>query len=470
MVADIKTLFRKLPGVDRLLMSPDLEESLQTFPRSLVLKAIHQVLGELREQIQRGRILEADKALSIEKVAEDVLRRLRLIAQPSLRPLINGAGIVVHTNLGRSILAERALKNFRPIAGGYSNLEYDLSKGKRGSRYSHVEEILLELTGAEGAMVVNNNAAAVLIALETMAGGREVIVSRGQLVEIGGSFRIPDVMRKSGTTLVEVGATNRTHLRDYETAIGPETALLLKVHQSNYQIVGFTKEVTLAELVELGRKYHLPVMEDLGSGCFIDFSRYGLKKEPTVQEVLAQGADLVTFSGDKLLGGPQAGIILGRREIIEAIKKNPLNRAMRIDKLTLLALEQTLRIYRNEQEAVQEIPTLKMIFQSYKTVAGKADRLIGLIGKLRTKNFSMQLVDGTSRPGGGALPLLELPSRLLSLVPGKLTSQFMETWLRSYDPPVIARQEKESVLLDIRTIQNRELKIVAQAIKDLASI
>ena len=470
MVADIKTLFRKLPGVDRLLMSPDLEESLQTFPRSLVLKAIHQVLGELREQIQRGRILEADKALSIEKVAEDVLRRLHLIAQPSLRPLINGAGIVVHTNLGRSILAERALKNFRPIAGGYSNLEYDLSKGKRGSRYSHVEEILLELTGAEGAMVVNNNAAAVLIALETMAGGREVIVSRGQLVEIGGSFRIPDVMRKSGATLVEVGATNRTHLRDYETAIGPETALLLKVHQSNYQIVGFTKEVTLAELVELGRKYDLPVMEDLGSGCFIDFSRYGLKKEPTVQEVLAQGADLVTFSGDKLLGGPQAGIILGRREIIESVKKNPLNRAMRIDKLTLLALEQTLRIYRNEQEAVQEIPTLRMIFQSYKTVAGKADRLIGLIGKLRTKNFSMQLVDGTSRPGGGALPLLELPSRLLSLVPGKLTSQFMETWLRSYDPPVIARQEKESVLLDIRTIQNRELKIVAQAIKDLASI
>jgi L-seryl-tRNA(Ser) seleniumtransferase len=467
MTTQKQSLFKKIPSVDRLLMNPGLKDISSSYPRSLVLNAIHQVLDELRVYIQKGKISKVSE-LSLESVSGQVADRLKEISRPSLKPVINASGVIVHTNLGRSILAESVLKKFRPLAGGYSNLEYNLDQGKRGSRYTHVENILKELTSAEAAMVVNNNAAAVLIALETLAKGREVVVSRGQLVEIGGSFRIPAVMQKSGAKMVEVGATNKTHLWDYEEVIGPETALLLKVHTSNYQIVGFTEEVSLTELVELGKRYTIPVMEDLGSGCLVDFSKYGLVKEPTVKEALDQGADLVTFSGDKLLGGPQAGIILGRKDVVEAIKKNPLNRALRIDKLTLLALEQTLRMYRDESAVLKEIPTLRMICQPYKSLAKKAERLLKLVGKMKTANFSLELADGNSRPGGGALPLSELPSRLLCLVPGKLSCQFMETWLRSYDPPVIGRVEKETVLLDVRTIQDRELKVVADAIRKLA--
>ena len=463
-------LFAKIPSVDRLLTTKTMEEILATYPRILVLKAVNRILNDLRTKIKKGAIADGGSELSLESITSQVVRKLDVISRPSLRPVINATGIVVHTNLGRSILADRALKRFKEIGGGYSNLEYDLDKGKRGSRYVHVEEILKELTSAEAAMVVNNNAAAVLISLETMAKGGEVIVSRGQLVEIGGSFRIPDVMRKSGAKMVEVGTTNKTHLRDYEEVIGPETALLLKVHKSNYSIVGFSEDVPLSDLVKLGRRYGIPVMEDLGSGCFIDFSKYGVIKEPPVQEVLAQGVDLVTFSGDKLLGGPQNGIILGRKSIIDAIKKNPLNRAMRIDKLTLLALEETLRIYRDESLAVKAIPTLRMICEPYKSVEKKAERLVKMIGKLGTKNFSFELVDGNSRPGGGALPLSELPSRLLSLVPGKMTSHSMEVWLRNYNPPIISRVENERVLLDVRTIQGRELKTVAQAVKAMALV
>jgi L-seryl-tRNA(Ser) seleniumtransferase len=315
---------------------------------------------------------------------------------------------------------------------------------------------------------VNNNAAAVLLSLETLAKDREVIVSRGQLVEIGGSFRIPDVMRKSGAVMVEVGTTNKTHLRDYEAVIGPDTSLLLKVHTSNYQIVGFTQEVPLADLVSLGRKHAIPVMEDLGSGSFVDFSKYGLQREPTVQDALSQGADLITFSGDKLLGGPQAGIILGRRDLVDAIKKNQFARALRIDKLTLLALEETLRLYRDERNAIGEIPTLKMICEPYRQLVKKAGRLKRMVGNISNSNFSIELMDSHSRVGGGALPTQELPTRVLCLVPGLLTSHFMESWLRSYEPPLITRVEKERVILDIRTISEHELKTAAQAIRDLS--
>ena len=464
---DMEALFRKIPAVDSLLLSPMVNEILTTYPRSLILKATNQVLDEFRTKIRKGEVVEEVSDLSIESVSDRIVRRLKLISRPSLRPVINATGVVVHTNLGRSILTERALRRFRSIGGGYSNLEYNLDQGKRGSRHTHVEEILRELTSAEAAMVVNNNAAAVLISLETLAKGRDVVVSLGQLVEIGGTFRIPDVMRKSGAKMVGVGTTNKTHLRDYEEVIGPETALLLKVHTSNFQIVGFTEEVPLSDLVNLGKRYGIPVMEDLGSGCLVDFSKYGLFKEPTIQEVLSQGADLVTFSGDKLLGGPQAGIILGREDLIGAIKKNQLGRALRIDKLTILALEETLRLYREERAAVREIPTLKMICQSYGSLVKKAERLIKLIGRLKTRNFFLELGDGISRAGGGALPQLELQSRLLCLVPKKLSSRFMESWLRAYDPPVIARLEKEKVLLDVRTILERELKTTAHAIRDL---
>ncbi len=463
-----RNLFQRIPSVDRLLNSPVVAELLLNYPRRVVLKAVHQILEEIRNAIKSGDDVGEPSVSSLENIAQRVGERTVLLDRPSLKPVINATGIVVHTNLGRSILAERVLSSFKPVAGGYSNLEYDLQKGERGSRFSHVEGILKEITGAEAGTVVNNNAAAVLVALDTLARGREVVVSRGQLVEIGGSFRIPEVMKRSGARMVEVGTTNKTHLRDYEDVIGPDTALLLKVHKSNYHLIGFTEDVDTVELVNLAHGHHVAVMEDLGSGCFVDFSKYGLVKEPTVQEVLAQGVDLVTFSGDKLLGGPQAGIILGRKPLVEAIRKNQLSRALRIDKLTLLALEQTLRIYRDEPTAVREIPTLQMILAPFEQLKSKARRLRRMIGKLDSGNFSLQLADGTSKVGGGALPLLVIPTCVIALVPGRLSANTIERKLRDCDPPVIARVEKDQVLLDVRTIQDPELKTVAVALKAMA--
>jgi L-seryl-tRNA(Ser) seleniumtransferase len=463
---DKKNSFQSIPSVDRLLNTPFLAEILPNYPRGLVLKAVHQVLEGIRDAIKSGHGFE--EPLSLDRVSHLVAEKLALLNQPSLKPLVNATGVVVHTNLGRSILAERVLAKFKPLAGSYSNLEYDLQRGERGSRYSHVEGILKEITGAEAGTVVNNNAAAVLVALDTLARGREVVVSRGQLVEIGGSFRIPEVMKRGGAIMVEVGTTNKTHLRDYEEVIGPDTALLLKVHKSNYHLIGFTEDVDTVEMVTLAHKHGIAVMEDLGSGSFVDFSKYGLVKEPTVQDVLGQGVDLVTFSGDKLLGGPQAGIILGRKPLVEAIRKNQLSRALRIDKLTLLALEETLRIYRDESSAIKEIPTLQMILAPYDQLKRKAGRLRRMIGKLDSPNFSLQLADGTSKVGGGALPLLVIPTCLLALVPGRLSANTIEQKLRGYDPPIISRVEKDQVLLDVRTVQDSELRILAGAIKVLA--
>ncbi len=462
--------FRKIPAVDRLLSSPSILDAASQYPRNLLLKAIHHVLDQIREQIKTGDGLEDPSLLSLEHVSQKVLGTVERLNRPSLRQVINATGIVVHTNLGRSILAERVLERFRSIAGGYSNLEYDLDRGERGSRYIHVESILREISSAEAAIVVNNNAAAVLVALDTLAKGREVVVSRGQLVEIGGSFRIPEVMRKSGARMVEVGTTNKTHLRDYEAAIGPDTALFLKVHKSNYHVIGFTEDVDTVELVNMGRKYGIPVVEDLGSGCFVDFSKFGLIKEPTVQEVLAEGVDLVTFSGDKLLGGPQAGVILGKKHLVEAIRANQLTRALRIDKLTLLALEETLSMYRDEQVAIREIHTLNMILVSPESLKAKARRLARMIGKVEHRGFALTVAGGESKVGGGALPLLVLPTSLVCLTPGELSAHTLEEKLRGYDPPIIVRIEKDQVLLDVRTVQENELKIVAQAIRTLSQL
>jgi L-seryl-tRNA(Ser) seleniumtransferase len=434
------------------------------------VRAVQGTLQDLRNEIIKAESPPSASDLSLTGVSDRVLKMLDRLAMPSLRPVINATGVVVHTNLGRSILAESVIERFGPLSGGYSNLEYDLSKGRRGSRYTHVEGILKELTSAEAATVVNNNAAAVLLALDTLARGREVIVSRGQLVEIGGSFRVPDVMKKSGCKMVEVGTTNKTHLRDYEGAMGPDTALLLKVHKSNFHVVGFTEDVPLADLVQLGRAHGIAVMEDLGSGCLVDMSKLGLAKEPTVQEVLAQGADLVTFSGDKLLGGPQAGIILGRKDLVDAIKKNQLTRALRIDKLTLLALEETLRLYRDERLALKEIPTLRMLSEPYDAARRRARRLKRLIGPVENGNFSLRQEDGSSKAGGGALPLLEIPTRLVCLIPGRMPSHFMEVWLRSHEPPIIGRLERDRSILDVRTIQDQELPVVAQAVRTLSGL
>ena len=384
--------------------------------------------------------------------------------RPKLRRVVNATGVVVHTNLGRSLLAEEAVANLVAVAGRYSNLEYDLAAGRRGSRYMAVRDLLCEITGAEDAMVVNNNAGAVLISLETIARSRNVVVSRGDLVEIGGSFRIPDVMAKSGAVLREVGTTNRTHLRDYEGAIDPDTALLLKVHWSNYSIVGFTAQVPLRELVELGARRGIPVMEDLGSGTFIDFSRYGLLKEPTVQDSVASGADVVTFSGDKLLGGPQAGVIVGRKPLIESIRKNPINRALRIDKLTLAALESTLRLYRDEARAVAAIPTLRMLTESENAVQPRAEELARRLQAIGDSRLKVEIVRLSSKAGGGSLPLLDLPSRCLRVQVDGLTANQLELKLRRNDPPIIGRIENGAFLMDARTLQPDEAPIIAAAL------
>jgi L-seryl-tRNA(Ser) seleniumtransferase len=464
-----QALFRKIPSVDLLLAHPQIDGALSTQPRGLVIRAIHEVLEALRTAIQKD-VAVSDHELETDTIVQNVMVRIDHLSMPSLRNVVNATGVVVHTNLGRSLLADRVLAKFGLLAGSYSNLEYSLDQGRRGSRYTHVEYLLQELTGAEAGMVVNNNAAAVLLSLETLAREKEVVVSRGQLVEIGGAFRIPDVMRKSGAKMVEVGTTNKTHLKDYEAAIGPDTALLLKVHTSNFQIVGFTEEVPLSELVKLGQKHGIPVMDDLGSGCLLDFSQYGMIREPTVQEALEQGVGVVTFSGDKLLGGPQAGIILGKKDLVTAIRENQLSRALRIDKLTLLALEETLRMYRDPRMAVRDIPTLRMICYSYESLMESAERLHALIRNVNTDNFSVELSDGYSKVGGGALPLQKLKTRLLCLVPARLSAQKMEKHLRHHTPPVIARVEKDKLMLDIRTIQEKEFQTVAQAIKALAEL
>ncbi len=454
-----KGLLRRLPKIDNLMAELD-----PTLPRVVRLKACRETVEFLRKSILDGAIAEP-AALEPCRVRELLLRRIDELMAPSLRRVVNATGVVIHTNLGRSLLPEIIFQQMKTIACNYSNLEYDLAKGVRGSRYSHVEGILCELTGAESALVVNNNAGAVLITLGTLAQGREVVVSRGELVEIGGSFRIPDVMARSGAILKEVGATNRTHLRDYEQAINENTALLMKVHQSNFQVVGFTKAVSVSELSELGSRHGLPVYEDLGSGNLVDFRRYGLIHEPTVQESIAAGADVVSFSGDKLLGGPQAGIIVGKRKLVDRIKKNPLNRALRIDKLTLAALEALLHIYRDQDRAVEVIPTLRMLLADEEQLKRSARLLARGIRRLGIKGLEVEVVSCISRVGGGALPLQELRSWAVALSHPALPAAHMERKLRGYETPVIVRVENERVLLDVRTIQDWDRKVVLRALE-----
>jgi L-seryl-tRNA(Ser) seleniumtransferase len=377
---------------------------------------------------------------------------------------VNATGVVVHTNLGRSLLAREAIENLMTISGHYSNLEFDIGSGKRGSRYTAVEDILCEISGAESALVVNNNAGAVLICLETLASGHEVIVSRGELVEIGGSFRIPDVMSKSGCILKEVGTTNRTHAKDYIDGINPNTALLMKVHASNYAVVGFTAEVGLKELVAIGKAHDLPIMEDLGSGTFIDLSQYGLMKEPTVQESVSAGADVITFSGDKLLGGPQSGIIVGKKSILDKIKKNPINRALRIDKMTLAALESTFKLYREPEQAVQLIPTLNMITQSIEGIEKRCRQLVQMLDTLKDNRLHVKQLDMFSRVGGGSLPMLKIPTKCAGLQVSGMTVNSVERFLRYHTPPIIGRIEDEFFVVDLRTVQDDELTTITDAI------
>ena len=460
-----QTLLRMLPGVDSILEIAKADTDFDNVPKSVLVRSVRYVVEQLREVILDDQQEISKEALSDSAVLVAVKQRVRKTMAPNLTRIVNATGVVIHTNLGRSLLADDAIENLLTIAGRYSNLEFDLARGARGSRYSIVEDIICELSGAESAMVVNNNAGAVFLSLETVAKGKKVIVSRGELVEIGGSFRIPDVMAKSGGILKEVGTTNRTHLKDYENAIEHDTALLLKVHTSNYSIVGFTADVSLEILVDLGAKYKIPVMEDLGSGTFVDFSKYGLLKEPTVQESVKAGADIVTFSGDKLLGGPQAGIIVGKKEVIEKIKKNPINRALRIDKLTLAALESTLRHYRNIDKAMEVIPTLRMMILPLDRIASNAKSLFEALNNIGDSSLSIDLIDIFSRPGGGSLPLLKLPSKGIGAKVEGLSVNALEEQMRNNECPVIGRIEEDLFIMDLRTIRDDELQLVVNAFK-----
>ncbi len=460
-------MLKNLPGVDTILELSQEESTFQDVPKSVITGAIRQTIEVLRGCILSGENGFSEEELETEKIMECVKQRVDANMALNLTHIINGTGVVVHTNLGRSLLPEEAADHIAGISGRYSNLEFDVSSGTRGIRYALVEELLCDISGAEAAMAVNNNAGAVLLCLETLARDREVIVSRGELVEIGGSFRIPDVMSKSGAVLMEVGTTNRTHSRDYESAIKNETALLLKVHKSNYRVVGFTSEVSLKELVEIGGKYHIPVMEDLGSGTFIDFSAYGMTREPTVQDSVKAGVDVVTFSGDKLLGGPQAGIIVGKKKILDRIKKNPLTRALRIDKLTLAALESTLRLYRDEEKAVKAIPTLRMLTAPLKEIEKRAEKLYKSLETLDDSRLNVRLMDLSSRTGGGALPMMELLTKCVGMTIEGMSVNSIEGMMRKNKPPVIGRIEDDIFIIDLRTVLDDELYAINKAVADM---
>jgi len=460
-----QALLRMIPGVDSILEVAKTDTFFDNVPKSVLVRSIRSVVEQLRMVILDDQQVITEAELSNSSVFNKIKKSVHKMMTPNLIRIINATGVVIHTNLGRSLLADDAIENLLTIARRYSNLEFDLSKGTRGSRYSIVEDILCEISGAESAMVVNNNAGAVFLSLETIAKGKKVIVSRGELVEIGGSFRIPDVMARSGGILKEVGTTNRTHLRDYENAIEHDTALLLKVHTSNYSIVGFTADVSLESLVDLGARYKIPVMEDLGSGTFVDFSKYGLLKEPTVQESVKAGADIITFSGDKLLGGPQAGIIVGKNNIIEKIKKNPINRALRIDKLTLAALESTLRHYRNIEKEMDAIPTLRLITLPFDHIESNAKTLFKMLENIDDPKLSVSLIDIFSRPGGGSLPLLKLPSKGVGVKVEGISANALEKQMRNDECPIIGRIEEDLFIMDLRTILADELQLIENAFK-----
>lgn len=448
---------RKIPKVDELLRRPALA-ALAPVPAA---EAVRQELDELRRGMLSGEIQEVPEAEELER---RILDRARRNAMPSLRGVINGTGVVLHTNLGRACLSEEAARAAYDVARSYSTLEYDVEKGARGLRYTHVEPLLCRLTGAEAAMVVNNNAAAVLLILSALAAGGEVITSRGELVEIGGSFRVPDIMEACGCHLREVGTTNRTHLSDYEKAIGPETKALLKVHTSNFRVVGFTESVPLADLTALAHERGLPMVEDLGSGSLVDLETFGIHGEPTVQASVRAGVDIVSFSGDKLLGGPQAGIILGSREWIAKLRRHPLTRAMRVDKMTLAALEATLRSYA-DGTAMEQVPVLRMLGTEPEQLRGRAEMLCDL---LTQAGVQAEVVPEQDQVGGGSVPTQLLPTWAVAVTPARGTVDGLEQALRRRERPIVGRIAHDRYLLDARTLDQEDFAAIAAAVTECA--
>ncbi|WNG47911.1 L-seryl-tRNA(Sec) selenium transferase [Archangium minus] len=442
-------LLRALPSIEQLLRRPSLEARLSGLPRARVVAALRLAVERVRGRLLRGEARPFEDS--------DVDEALRTLATPNLRPVLNATGVVLHTNLGRAPLAPEAVARVAAVSRGYSNLEYDLDEGERGSRYAPVVELLTQLTGAEDALVVNNCAGAALLVLATLAAGREAIVSRGELVEIGGGFRVPDVMKQSGARLVEVGTTNRTRRSDYESALTPDTGVLMKVHRSNFALVGFTEEVEVKELAALGRARGVPVFVDLGSGALVPLTGEGLTGEPTVPATVAAGADVVAFSGDKLLGGPQAGIIVGRAALIARIKKHPLTRALRIDKMTVAALEATLELYRDGRP--EAVPTYRLLTWPVDVLRARAERLHTLLAE---KGLKARVAPTLGQVGGGAMPLARLPSFACILTVGE-PAAFLEC-LRGADVPVIGRISDGEVVLDVRCLAEEDLGPVADAV------
>lgn len=462
---DRQRYLRLLPSVERVLQEGILQDSLLELPRAVVTEAVREVIARKRVHITNAAI---DDLRGIEfspvRLAGEVLLTLEEQAMRSLRPVLNATGVILHTNLGRSPMATAAVEAAREIGESFSNLELSLKTGKRFTRYEHVEALICRLIGAEAALVVNNNAGAVFLALNTLAAGREVIVSRGELVEVGGAFRIPEVMSGSGAKLVEVGATNKCYLKDYRRAISEQTAMLLKVHTSNYKILGFTAVVPSRSLVKLAAEQAIPCMEDLGSGVLIDLARYGLPREPMVQESVRAGVDVLTFSGDKLLGGPQAGIIAGKKKYLEKMRENQLLRALRVDKLTLAALEATLRLYLDENKALREIPVLRMLTLSVEELLRRAESLAAILTPKLAGRCQVTITREKARVGGGSLPLAALPSMQICLEAPQENAGLLAAKLRRADPPVIVRVHRNRLFLDLRTVREAEDHLLVKSL------
>ena len=457
-----KQLLSQIPAINKILLLDKVKSLIQEYSEVAVKSAIKNYIDEIKQEILNEELHEVP---SLENIVEVVTQIVKREDENSLRRVINATGTILHTNLGRSLLSQKIKENIESVAFNYSNLEFDIDNKKRGSRYVHLIDIIKKLTGAEDVLVVNNNAAAVLLTLNTLVKDKEIVVSRGELVEIGGAFRIPEIIKLSGGTPVEVGTTNKTHLKDYENAITDNTGALLKVHTSNYKIVGFTKEVSNEEISYLARENELVSINDLGSGQFVDFSKYGLPYEPTVKEVLESGIDIVTFSGDKLLGGPQAGIIVGKKEYIEQMKKNQLTRALRVDKMTLAALEATLKLYLDEKEALEHIPTLHMISLSKERLFAKAEVLKTRLSDL---DFKITVAEDKAEVGGGSYPASYLESVVVKLEHPRLSATDIERRLLEVEIPIITRIKDNELIFDTRTLRTREFDLVKQALIEVA--
>lgn len=463
---DKNKFYRMIPKVDNLMETDEMKILCSSTSRELVLETVRKFTDNIREFINESDDEHHIKN-KIDNILNEIQKEVKSYSSYHMKRVVNGTGTILHTNLGRAVISIDAAERIKHLVTGYSNLEYDLEAGVRGSRYSHFEKIITKITGAEAAMAVNNNAAAVLLILSALAKDKEVVVSRGELVEIGGSFRVPDVMVQSGSKLIEVGTTNKTHLYDYENAINENTAALLKVHTSNYKIVGFTENVSVEELTELAHNHGIPVIEDIGSGVLLDLSKYGIDYEPTVQSSIKAGADIVCFSGDKLLGGPQAGIIIGKKSLIDKIKKHPLTRAVRIDKFTAIALECVFHDYIDEEKAVNNIPVLSLINKSYDEIKNQAEnmynKLIGEIGK----ECEIKIEECESQIGGGSLPLERINSVALMFKPITMTTAALEKQLRYVETPVVGRVVNDYFLIDLRTVLNEEDEIIIKAFRNI---